>query len=88
MVASAWRALPDGDDLAKVELVVVHLGNENRRHGLVECRAVHVDGGAYGQHEADDSSVDVVVLEEALEGDRQSGRAATQEKVVVVGLQG
>lgn len=71
-------ALPDCDDLSKVKLVVVHLGDENGCHGLIECCAVHVDGGPDGQHEADDASVDVVVLEEALEGDRQSGRAATQ----------
>lgn len=71
-------ALPDCDDLSKVKLVVVHLGDENGCHGLVERGAVHVDGGPDGQHEADDASVDVVVLEEALEGDRQSGRAATQ----------
>lgn len=52
------------------------MGDEDGCHGLVECGAVHVDGGPHRQHEADDASVDVVVLEEALEGDRQSGRAA------------
>lgn len=52
------------------------MGDEDGRHGLVERSAVHVDGGADRQHEADDASVDVVVLQEALEGDRQSGRAA------------
>ena len=61
---------PDGDDLAKVKLVVVHLSDENGRHGLVERRAVHVNGGADGQHKADDPPVDVVVLQQALEGDR------------------
>lgn len=52
------------------------MGDEDGRHGLVERGAVHVDGGADGQHEADDAPVDVVVLQEALEGDRQRGRTA------------
>lgn len=52
------------------------MGDEDGCHGLIECGAVHVDGGPDGQHKADDASVDVVVLEEALESDRQSGRAA------------
>lgn len=54
--------LPDGDDLAKVELIIIHLGDEDGCHGLVESSAVHVDGGPDGQHEADDAPVDVVVL--------------------------
>lgn len=68
--------LPDGDDLPKVKLIIIHLGDEDGCHGLIECGAIHVDGGPDGQHEANDASVDVVVFQEALEGDRQSGRAA------------
>lgn len=52
------------------------MSDKDGRHGLVERGAIHVDGGPDRQHEADDASVDVVVLKEALEGDRQSGRAA------------
>lgn len=55
------------------------MGDEDGRHGLVEGGAIHVDGGPDRQHEADDASINVVVLEEALEGDRQSGRAAAGE---------
>lgn len=73
-------ALPDSDDLSKVELIIIHLGDEDGCHGLVECGAVHVDGGPDRQHKADDASVDMVVLEEALEGDRQSGRAAEKDE--------
>lgn len=69
-------ALPDGDDLPKVKLIIIHLGDEDGCHGLIECGAIHVDGGPDGQHEANDASVDVVVFQEALKGDRQSGRAA------------
>lgn len=64
---------PDRDDLAEVELVVVDLGNKDGSHSLVERRAVHVDGGAHRQHEASDTPVNVVVLQEALEGDGQCG---------------
>lgn len=71
---NAASASPDGDDLPKVQLVIVHLGDEDGRHGLVERGAVHVDRGTDGQHEADDAPVDVVVLQQALEGDRQRGR--------------
>lgn len=71
-----WCPLPDGDDLPKVQFVIVHLGDEDGCHGLIERRTIHVDGGPDRQHEADDASVDMVVLKEALEGDRQSSRAA------------
>ena len=67
---------PDGDQLAEVQLVVVDLRNKDGRHGLVQRRAVHVDGGAHWQHEAGDLPVHVTVLQQALHGDRQGGRAA------------
>lgn len=66
---------PDGDDLAKVQLVIIHLCYKYRCHGLVESSAIHVDGGTDGEHKADDTAVNVVVLQEALEGYRQCGRA-------------
>lgn len=65
--------VPYGDDLPEVQLVVVHLGDEDGSHGLVQRRAVHVDGGSHGQHEPRDPPVHVVVLQQALERDRQSG---------------
>ena len=67
------RNTPDGDNLAKVQLIVVDLGNEDGSHGLVECGAIHVDGGTHGQHEAGNAPVDVVVLQQALKGDGQCG---------------
>lgn len=67
-----WHA-PDGDDLAEVQLIVVDLGNEDGSHSLVECGAIHVDGGAHGQHKAGNAPVNVVVLQQALEGDGQCG---------------
>lgn len=69
---------PDGDDLAKIQLVIIDLCDEYRCHGLVESGAIHVDGGAHGEHETDDAAVDVVVLQQALEGYRQRGRAGEE----------
>lgn len=71
--------VPDCDDLAKVQLVVVDLSDEDGRHSLVERRAVHVYGCTHRQHEADDAPVDVIILQEALKGDRQRGRAAVEQ---------
>lgn len=59
------------------------MGNEDGCHGFVERSAVHVDGGPDWQHEPDDASVDVVVLEEALECDRQGGRAIAKKTFVL-----
>lgn len=71
---------PDGDDLAKVQLVIIDLCDEYRCHGFVESGAIHVDGGAHREHETDDAAVDVVVLQQALEGYRQRGRAGEEWK--------
>lgn len=57
------RSVPDGDDLAKVQLVVVDLGDEDGSHSLIERSAVHVDGGTHGQHKASNAPVNVIVLQ-------------------------
>ena len=67
------RCVPDGDDLAEVQLIVVDLGNEDGGHSLVERCPVHVDGGAHGQHKAGNPPVNVVVFQQALEGVGQCG---------------
>lgn len=61
---------PDSDDLPAVQRDVIHLRDEDGRHGLVQRGAVHIDGGAYGQHEASHSLVDLQVFLQAAEGDR------------------
>lgn len=61
--------VPNGDQLAKVQVVLVDLGDEDSRHCLVQGRAVHVDGGPHGQHEACDLPVHAAVLQETLHGD-------------------
>lgn len=75
--------LPNGDNLSKVKFIIVHLGDEDCSHGLVQCGTIHVYCGANRQHKADDTSVDVIVLEEALEGDRQRGRAENKYKTSI-----
>lgn len=71
---------PDGDDLAKVQLVIVNLCDEYCCHSLVESSAIHIDGGTHREHKADDAAVNVVVLQEALECYRQCGRAEEQDR--------
>lgn len=71
---------PDGDDLAKIQLIVVDLGDEDGCHSFVEGGAIHVDGSAHGEHKAGNAPVDVVVFQQALEGDGQSGRAVGREE--------
>ena len=71
---------PDGDDLAKVQLIIINLCNEYCCHSLIESGAIHIDGGAHGEHKANDAAVNVVVLQEALEGNRQCGRAEKERK--------
>ena len=78
MEAHCTQSLPDSNNLPKVQLVVVDLSDEDGRHGLVECRSVHVNGGSHRQYKAYDAPDEVVVLQEALEGDRQCGRAAAE----------
>lgn len=74
MVHSTYH-WPDGDDLAKVQLIIIDLCNKYGCHGLVQSCPVHIDSGTHGEDKADDAPVNVVVLQEALEGNRQRGGA-------------
>lgn len=65
--------LPDGDDLTKVHLHVVDLGDEDGCQRLIKSCSIHVDGGTDGKHEACDSLVNFVVLFQTFKGDRESG---------------
>lgn len=69
--------LPDGDDLTKIHLHVVDLGNKDGCQRLVKGRSVHVNGGTDGQHETRDSLVNFVVLLQTFKGDREGGWAGT-----------
>ncbi len=48
---------PNGNKLADGEGHLVDLGDEDARHGFVESCAVHVHGGADGQHKTSHTSV-------------------------------
>lgn len=37
--------VPDGENLAKVEVHVIDLGYKDGCHGLVQRSTIHVDGG-------------------------------------------
>lgn len=37
--------LPNGDQLAEVQIILVDLSYKDGRHGLVQGCAIHVDGG-------------------------------------------
>ena len=61
----------------------VHLGDKDGGHSLVERGAVHVDGGADGQHEAGDPLVDAVILLQAAKRHRQRGSAEMGEAYII-----
>lgn len=74
------RFIPDSNDLPKVQLIVVDLCDKDCSHRFVERGPVHVDGGSHGQHKPGNPPVHVVVLQQALERDRQRGWTAKQRR--------
>lgn len=70
--------LPDGENLAKVQVQVINLSNENGSHSFVEGGAIHVDGGAHGKDETCHSFVHVVVFFETSKGDGKGSRAGAK----------
>lgn len=66
--------IPNGDQLAKVQLIIVDLGDKDGRHGLVKSCSVHVNGGAHRQHETRYLPIHIAVLQQALHSNGQSGR--------------
>lgn len=71
--------LPDSNNLAHIQNIVIQLGDEDCRHCLIECCAVHVNGGSHWEDEASDPLVDAIVLLGTSEGDGQGGRAGRQD---------
>lgn len=66
---------PNCYDLPKVHFHVVNLGDKDGCQGFIQCCSIHVDRGSNGQHESSHAFVDVVVLLQAFESNRKSGRA-------------
>lgn len=75
MMSVPFFDVPHGDDLSSIQCDVVHLGDKDGRHSLVEGGAVHVDGGADGQHKASHPFIDLQVFLQTAEGDGQRARA-------------
>lgn len=70
--------LPDSNNLAHIERIVIQLSDEDGCHCLIERCAIHVDSGAHWENKAGDPFINVVVLLSASKGDRQRGRAESQ----------
>lgn len=68
MPLSNWT-VPDGNNLAHIQGVVIQLCDEDGGYGLIERCAIHVNGGTHWEDEAGDSLVDAIVLLGASEGD-------------------
>ena len=62
-------ALPDCNNLSAVQADVIHLGDKDGCHSLIQCGAVHVNGCTYGQHEASHTFINFQILLQAAEGD-------------------
>lgn len=67
--------LQDGNDLNKVERIVVQLSDENSSHTLEESSSVHVDRSSNGQDKAADVLRYAVIFLHTFHHQRQGGRA-------------
>lgn len=67
--------VPDGNNLAHIQCIVIQLGYKDGCHCLIECCAIHVNSGAHWEDKAGDPLVYAVVLLGTSEGDRQGSRA-------------
>ena len=65
----------DGEHVAQVHVYVVQLGDEDGRQGLVQGCPVHVHRGPYRDHEAGHPRVQLVLLLQTVERQRQRRRA-------------
>ena len=80
--------VPDGNNLAHIQGIVIQLGDEDGSHRLIQCCAIHVNGGTHGEDEAGDPLVDTIVLLGTSEGDGQRGGAARQARLYYSDLMG
>lgn len=62
---------PDGDNLTRVEVDTIHLGNEDGCHSLIQSSSVHVDRGSHREHKTGDPFVNPQILFQAPEGNRK-----------------
>lgn len=62
---------PDSDNLTRVKLDAIHLGNKDGCNSLIQSSSIHVDGGTDWEHKTSDSFVNTQVLLQTTEGDRE-----------------
>lgn len=72
--------LHDGDEVSCLEDLVVHLRDEDGGDGDEERGAVHVDGGADGQHELGDAPVHLGLLHAAERDGKSRGTGPRKVK--------
>lgn len=75
LVTVVVLVLPDSNNLAHVQGVVIHLGDEDGSDRLIECRSIHVDGGTHRENKSSNPLVNAIVLLSTSERDRQRGGA-------------
>lgn len=61
--------VPDSNNLAHIQSIIIQLGDEDGGHRLIKCCAVHVNGGTHWEYEACDPLVDAIVLFGTSESD-------------------
>ncbi len=71
--------VPDSNNLAHIQGVVIQLRDEDGSHCLIKRCAIHVNGGTHWEDKAGDPFVDAIVLLCTSEGDRQGGGAGRQD---------
>lgn len=70
--------VPDGNNLANIQSIVIQLGDEDGSHRLIQRCAIHVNSGTNWEDEAGDPLVNTIVLLGTSESDGQGGGAARQ----------
>lgn len=48
---------PDSDNLTRVKLDAIHLGNKDGCNSFIQSSSIHVDGGTDWEHKTSDSFV-------------------------------
>lgn len=69
--ARCCACVPYRHDLPQIQVVLVDLGDEDGSNCLIQCCAIHVDGGTNRKDEACHAPVYAVVFQKTLKGDGQ-----------------
>lgn len=83
-LSSIISHLPNGNNLASIQIVVVQLSYEYRSNSFIQCSAIHIDSRTNWKDKASDPLVNPVVLFCTSERDRQSGWADVVKIFVII----